>query len=137
MPCSPLNIGRCRKQSEPIRIWLPRIIMMSIRIVEIIIRIIIIRRRIELIMIIILMIIVWGKKNFNSRNHCSRVVGVVVVRNNDRDYNSHEIEKQSKNIDCNETWFFRFPFVTQSRVDNFILRTVFGWLLGKCVVFII
>ena len=58
MLCSPLNIVRCRKKSEPIRIWLPRIIMMSIRFVEIMIRIIIIRRRIELIMIIILMIIV-------------------------------------------------------------------------------
>ena len=54
----PHGYRQMQKESEPIRIWLPRIIMMSIRIVEITIRIIIIRRRIELIMIIILMIIV-------------------------------------------------------------------------------
>jgi len=54
----PLGYRQMQKKSEPIRIWLPRIIMMSIRFVEIMIRIIIIRRRIELIMIIILMIIV-------------------------------------------------------------------------------
>ena len=54
----PLEYRQMQKKSEPIRIWLPRIIMMSIRFVEIMIRIIIIRRRIELIMIIILMIIV-------------------------------------------------------------------------------
>ena len=55
----PHGYRQMQKKSEPIRIWLPRIIMMSIRFVEIMIRIIIIiRRRIELIMIIILMIIV-------------------------------------------------------------------------------
>ena len=58
----PLEYRHMQNKSEPIRIWLPRIIMMSIRFVEIMIRIIIIiiiiRRRIELIMIIILMIIV-------------------------------------------------------------------------------
>ena len=54
----PIEIIRCTKVFKTRRIWIPRIIMMRIRIVQITIRIITIRSRIKLIMIIIIMIIV-------------------------------------------------------------------------------
>ena len=72
------------------------------------------------IIMIIIMIIVQKKKNFNSRNHSSSS-----NKDNDNDNNNNEIEKQKKNIDWNETLFWRFLVANESHVDNFRLQNIF------------